>query len=74
MRRLIMAISKMALFARKIQLESTWNQLFLKNQGVITPDMSILGDQIKKTIREILLAQEAKPINPRDGENHLFAG
>lgn len=74
MRRLMMATSKMALFARKIQLESTWNQLFLKNQGVITPDMSVLGDQIKKTIREILLTQEAKPSNPRDGENHLFAG
>ena len=64
----------MALFARKIRLESLWNELFLKNQGVITPDMSVLGDQIKKTIREILLAQQAAPKNPRDGENHLYAG
>lgn len=69
-----MAQSKMALFARKIRLESLWNELFLKNQGVITPDMSVLGDQIKKTIREILLTQEAAPKNPRDGENHLYAG
>jgi len=69
-----MAQSKMALFARKIRLESLWNELFLKNQGVITPDMSVLGDQIKKTIREILLAQQAAPKNPRDGENHLYAG
>ena len=69
-----MAQSKMALFARKIRLESLWNELFLKNQGVITPDMSVLGDQIKKTIREILLAQQAAPKNPKDGENHLYAG
>ena len=55
-----MALSKMALFARKIQLESTWNSLFLKNNGVVTPEMSVLGDKIKSTIREILLIQEVQ--------------
>ena len=69
-----MALSKMALFARKIHFESRWNELFLKNNGVVTPEMSVLGDQIKQTIREILLAQEAAPTNPKDGENHLYAG
>jgi hypothetical protein len=35
--------------------------------------MSLLGDQIKKTIREILVEQES-PKNPRDEEIHLYAG
>ena len=55
-----MAQPKMVLFARKIQFESKWNELFLKNGGKITPEMSLLGDQIKKTIREIL----AEPPRP----------
>ena len=68
-----MAQPKMVLFARKIQFESKWNELFLKNGGNITPEMSLLGDQIKKTIREILAEQES-PKNPRDEEIHLYAG
>jgi hypothetical protein len=35
--------------------------------------MTVLGDEIKKTIREILAAQ-ASPKNPRDEEVHLYAG
>jgi hypothetical protein len=35
--------------------------------------MSVLGDEIKKTIREILAAQES-PKNPKDEEVHLYAG
>jgi len=62
----------MVLFARKIHFESRWNELFLKNGGIVTPEMSVLGDQIKKTIREILAKQE-NPKNVLDGENHLFA-
>lgn len=62
----------MVLFARKIHFESRWNELFLKNGGTVTPEMSVLGDQIKKTIREILAKQES-PRNIRDGENHLYA-
>ena len=68
-----MAQPKMALFARKIQFESKWNELFLKNGGKITPEMTVLGDEIKKTIREILAAQ-ASPKNPKDEEVHLYAG
>lgn len=62
----------MVLFAKKIKLESQWNELFLSNGGTVTPEMSVLGDQIKKTIREILANQES-PRNIRDGENHLYA-
>ena len=63
----------MVLFARKISFESRWNELFLKNGGIVTPEMSVLGDEIKKIIREILANQES-PKNPRDGEIHLYAG
>jgi hypothetical protein len=62
----------MVLFAQKIKLESQWNELFLSNGGTVTPEMSVLGDQIKKVIREILANQES-PRNIRDGENHLYA-
>jgi len=68
-----MAQSKMVLFARKIQFESKWNELFLRNGGNVTPEMSVLGDQIKQTIREILAIQES-PKNTRDEEVHLYAG
>ena len=66
---------KMLLFARKIHFESRWNELFLKNSGQVTPEMSVLGDQIKKTIREILAAQQVETQkNPKDLEVHLYAG
>jgi hypothetical protein len=49
--------------------------LFLENKGQITAEMSVLGDEIKQTIRSILRAQEAQVhTNPRDGEIHLYAG
>ena len=70
-----MAQDNMVLFAKKLKLESRWNELFLENKGQITPEMSVLGDEIKQTIRSILRAQEAEVrTNPRDGEIHLYAG
>jgi len=68
-----MAQDNMVLFARKIQLESQWNEMYLKNGGIVTPEMSVLGDDIKKVIRQILTKQES-PKNPLDGEVHLYAG
>ena len=62
----------MVLFARKISFESKWNELYLKNGGMVTPEMSVLGDEIKKIVRQILANQES-PRNARDGENHLYA-
>tara|TARA_A100001391_G_scaffold81333_1_gene53004 strand:- start:139 stop:273 length:135 start_codon:yes stop_codon:yes gene_type:complete len=44
---------------------------------VVTPEMSVLGDKIKSTIREILLIQEVQEQNarnPKDLETHLYAG
>jgi hypothetical protein len=49
--------------------------LFLENKGQITPEMSVLGDEIKTVIRSIIKKQEAEiHTNPRDGEIHLYAG
>ena len=70
-----MAQDNMILFAKKLKLESRWNELFLENKGQITAEMSVLGDEIKQTIRSILRAQEEQVrTNPRDGEIHLYAG
>jgi len=68
-----MAQDNMVLFAKKLKLESKWNELFLENGGMVTPEMSVLGDEIKQVIRSILKNQES-PRNIRDGENHLYAG
>jgi len=46
--------------------------MFLENGGYVTPDMSVLGDEIKKVIRSILKNQES-PRNGKDLEVHLFA-
>jgi hypothetical protein len=69
-----MAQDNMVLFARKIHFESRWNELYLKNGGMITPEMSALGDQIKKVIRQILKNQEQQTQkNPQDLEYHIYA-
>jgi hypothetical protein len=67
-----MAQDNMVLFAKKLKLESKWNEMFLENGGLITPEMSVLGDEIKTVIRSILKNQE-NPRNVLDGENHLYA-
>jgi len=67
-----MAQDNMVLFAKKLKLESKWNELFLENGGMVTPEMSVLGDEIKRVIRSILKNQES-PRNVKDGENHLYA-
>jgi hypothetical protein len=65
----------MVLFAKKLKLESRWNELFLENKGQITAEMSVLGDEIKQVIRSIIRKQEAEVhMNPLDGEVHLYAG
>ena len=70
-----MASDKMILFAKKLKLESKWNELFLENNGQVTPEMSVLGDEIKKSIRQILAAQEVETQkNSKDLEIHLYAG
>ncbi len=68
-----MAQDNMVLFAKKLKLESKWNELFLENGGNVTPEMSVIGDEIKRVIRSILQNQES-PKNALDGEIHLYAG
>ena len=67
-----MAQDNMVLFAKKLKLESKWNEMFLENGGMVTPEMSVLGDEIKTVIRSILKNLES-PRNIKDGENHLYA-
>ena len=62
----------MVLFAKKLKLENKWNEMFLENGGLVTPDMSVLGDDIKKVIRSILKNEES-PRTAKDLEVHLFA-
>jgi hypothetical protein len=70
-----MAQDNMVLFAKKLKLESKWNELFLENKGQITPEMSVIGDEIKIVIRSIIRQQEEQvQSNPKDGEIHLYAG
>ena len=67
----------MLLFAKKLQLESKWNEMYLQNEGRITIDMLQLGDEIKTVIRSILKAQEDDAhnlVNSNDYEVHQFAG
>ena len=65
----------MVLCAKKLKLESKWNELFLENRGQITPEMSVLGDEIKRVVRSIIREQEAEVLNNlKDGEIHLYAG
>jgi hypothetical protein len=71
------ANNTMLLFAKKIKLESQWNELYLQNEGKITIDMLQLGDEIKAVIRSILKAQEDdvyNHVNSNDYEIHQFAG
>ena len=70
-----MVQDNMVLFAKKLKLESKWNESFLENRGQITPEMSVLGDEIKIVIRSIIRKQEEEVhTNPLDGEVHLYAG
>ena len=70
-----MVQDNMVLFAKKLKLESKWNESFLENRGQITPEMSVLGDEIKIVIRLIIREQEIQANkNSRDYEAHLFAG
>jgi len=70
-----MAQDNMVLFAKKLKLESRWNELFLENKGQITAEMSVLGDEIKQVIRSIIRKQEAEVhTNEKDYEVHLYAG
>ena len=70
-----MAQDNMVLFAKKLKLESRWNELFLENRGQITAEMSVLGDEIKQVIRSIIRKQEAEVhTNQLDVEVHLYAG
>jgi len=71
------ANNSMLLFAKKIQLESKWNEMYLENSGKVTTEMLQLGDQIKAVIRSIVFEQNEEAYNYKnstDYEIHTHAG
>ena len=72
-----MVNNSMLLFAKKIQLESKWNEMYLANNGIVTTEMLQLGDQIKRVIRSIVFEQNEQVYNyanSKDYEIHTHAG
>jgi len=66
--------SKQALLARKISLESSWNQSYLE-EGKVTNAMQETSQEIKTIVKELIARDmQADTSNPKDHEVHLFAG
>jgi len=66
--------SKQALLARKISLESSWNQAYLE-EGKVTNAMQETSQEIKTIVKELIARDmQAVTSNSKDFETHLFAG
>ena len=66
--------SKQALLARKISLESSWNQAYLE-EGKVTNAMQETSQEIKTIVKELTATDMlAVTSNNKDFETHLFAG
>ena len=66
--------SKQALLARKISLESSWNQAYLE-EGKVTNAMQETSQEIKIIVKELIARDmQAVTSNNKDHEVHLFAG
>jgi len=68
--------SSQSLLAKKMDLESKWNQSYLE-QGKVTNAMQETSQEIKKIVKELISRdmQEAKySVNVKDYEIHAFAG
>ena len=66
--------SKQALLARKISLESSWNQAYLE-EGKVTNAMQETSQEIKTIVKELIARDmQAVTSNNKDFETHLFAG
>lgn len=63
------------LIARKMELESKWNQLWLE-EGKVSMEMHLMGSEIKAIVRELMvrdLENAESYANRPDYENHAFA-
>ena len=66
--------SKQALLARKISLESSWNQSYLE-EGKVTNAMQETSQEIKTIVKELISRDmQTATSNNKDFETHLFAG
>lgn len=66
--------SKQALLARKISLESSWNQAYLE-EGKVTNAMQETSQEIKTIVKELIARDmQTATSNNKDFETHLFAG
>jgi len=66
--------SKQALLAKKISLESSWNQAYLE-EGKVTNAMQETSQEIKTIVKELIARDmHAVTSNPKDNEVHLYAG
>jgi hypothetical protein len=66
--------SSQTLLAKKISLESSWNQSYLE-EGKVTNAMQETSQEIKTIVKELIARDmQAVTSNPKDHEVHLFAG
>ena len=66
--------SSQVLLAKKISLESSWNQCYLE-EGKVTNAMQETSQEIKTIVKELIARDmQAAISNPKDHEVHLCAG
>jgi hypothetical protein len=68
--------SSQSLLAKKINLESRWNQSYLEN-GRVTNEMQETSQEIKKIVKELIsrdMIEAKNSVNVLDYEVHSFAG
>jgi hypothetical protein len=68
--------SSQSLLAKKISLESRWNQSYLEN-GRVTNEMQETSQEIKKIVKELIsrdMIEAKNSVNVLDYEVHSFAG
>ena len=68
--------SSQSLLAKKISLESRWNQSYLEN-GRVTNEMQETSQEIKKIVKELIsrdMIEAKNSVNVLDYEVHTFAG
>ena len=66
----MMPLNLTELLAKKIDLETKWNKMFLES-GMVTTEMSVLAHQHRDVMKEMTL--KSADYNPHNYENHLFA-
>lgn len=70
-----MVLQPNKLFAKKLELENSWNRKFLENGGYVTVEMADIQDKLKTVVRQLKEdSVRYAHVNLKNGENHSFAG